>query len=99
MPSLCSKHFQTDLRAGVGRLWGLVWALPSSFFFFFLNLLFSFLGQGQKAEGENCPALQTVAGFIQKGLTGNSCSSYRERLEQLGPPLFSGQSPVKGIWR
>lgn len=72
-------------------------ALPSSFFF--LISFSPFLGQGQKAEGENCPPLQTVAGFIQKGLASNSCSSYREIQKQLGPSLFSWQGPVKGIWR
>lgn len=28
--------------------------------------------------------MQTVAGFIQKGLASNSCSSYRELQKQLG---------------
>lgn len=92
------KTFPDRLESGCREIVGLGMG-SSPIFFFFLNLLFSFLGQGQKAEGENCPTLQTVAGFIQKGLTGNSCSSYREMLEQLGPSLFSGQSPVKGIWR
>lgn len=39
------------------------WDFPHLFF----NFLFSFLGQRQEVEGENRTALQTVAGFIQKG--------------------------------
>lgn len=65
----------------------------------FFNFLLSFLGQRQEVEGENCTALQTVAGFVQEGLASNSCSSPRETLGQLGLLLFSGQSPTKGIWR
>lgn len=59
---------------------------------FFFKSLFLLFGTRTEGRGENCPTLQTVAGFLQKGLAGNSCSSYREIPEQLGPSLFSAGS-------
>jgi hypothetical protein len=63
VPSLYSEHFQTDLRAGVGRLRSLVWDFPPSFF------QSPFLLFGTRTGGRG----------RELHLTANSCWVYSER--------------------
>lgn len=80
--------FSDRLDSGCREIVGLGMGFSPSFF------QFPFLLFGKETGGGERVALRSkqLLDLFRKGLAGNSCSSPRETLGQLGPPLFSWQS-------
>lgn len=68
---------------------------------FFSISLSPFWDRDRSSGRESLIALscKQLLDLFSQGQAGSSCSSPRAMWEQLGPPLFSRQSPAKGTWR